>query len=157
MAASNPGIQFAYGWKCSKYPRFPSKNIPRTGINKKLPLLIKHAWFMQMMPSQAVYIKREKDEKNNESSGCRTNERSVSIYDGRRENPGYISVAVWWRWIIYDIFVWTFVMVDLSGVDFGSLPDEMIEKYSKVFSRGFMTDDMPERFISVSLRKLRRT
>ena len=49
---------------------------------------------MQMMPSQAVYIKREKDEKNNESSGCRTNERSVSIYDGRRKNPGYISVAV---------------------------------------------------------------
>ena len=49
---------------------------------------------MQMMPSQAVYMKREKDEKNNESSGCRTNERSVSIYDGRRENPGYISVAV---------------------------------------------------------------
>lgn len=48
-------------------------------------------------------------------------------------------------------------MVDLSGVDFGSLPDEMIEKYSKVFSRGFMTDNMPERFISVSLRKLRRT
>lgn len=123
----------------------------------RLSFSIKHAWFMQMMPSQAVYIKREKDEKNNESSGCRTNERSVSIYDGRRENPGYISVAVWWRWIIYDIFVWTFVVVDLSGVDFGSLPDEMIEKYSKVFSRGFMTDDMPERFISVSLRKLRRT
>ena len=28
-----------YGRKCSKYPRFRAKNISRTGINKKLPLL----------------------------------------------------------------------------------------------------------------------
>ena len=39
MAASNPGIQFAYGWKCSEHPQFRAENILRTGINKKLPLL----------------------------------------------------------------------------------------------------------------------
>lgn len=39
MAASNPGIQFAFGRKCSKYPRFHAKYVPRTGTNKKLPLL----------------------------------------------------------------------------------------------------------------------
>ena len=39
MTASNPGIQFAYGRKCLEYPRFRAKNIPRTAISKKLPLL----------------------------------------------------------------------------------------------------------------------
>jgi hypothetical protein len=36
MAASNPGIQFACGRKCSVYLWFRAKNISRTGINKKI-------------------------------------------------------------------------------------------------------------------------
>ena len=39
MAASNPDTKFAFGRKCSKYPRFRAESTPRTGINKELPLL----------------------------------------------------------------------------------------------------------------------
>ena len=39
---------------------------------------------------------------------------------------------------IYDILVGTFLVVGLTEDDFGSLTDEMIEKYTEVFSRGFV-------------------
>ena len=40
--------------------------------------------------------------------------------------------------VIYDIIVGTFLVVGLTEDDFGSLSEEMIEKYTEVFSRGFM-------------------
>lgn len=39
---------------------------------------------------------------------------------------------------IYDILVGTFLVVGLTEDDFGSLTEEMIEKYTKIFSRGFV-------------------
>ena len=39
---------------------------------------------------------------------------------------------------MYDILVGTFLVVGLTEDDFGSLTDEMIEKYTEVFSRGFV-------------------
>ena len=39
---------------------------------------------------------------------------------------------------MYDILVGTFLVVGLTEDDFGSLTDEMIEKYTDVFSRGFV-------------------
>ena len=39
---------------------------------------------------------------------------------------------------IYDILVGTFLVVGLTEDDFGSLSDEMIEKYTEAFSRGFV-------------------
>ena len=39
---------------------------------------------------------------------------------------------------IYDILVGTFLVVGLTEYDFGSLSEEMIEKYTDVFSRGFV-------------------
>lgn len=40
--------------------------------------------------------------------------------------------------VMYDILVGTFLVVGLTEDDFGSLPEEMIEKYTEVFSRGFV-------------------
>lgn len=39
---------------------------------------------------------------------------------------------------MYDILVGTFLVVGLTEDDFGSLPEEMIEKYTEAFSRGFV-------------------
>ena len=39
---------------------------------------------------------------------------------------------------MYDILVGTFLVVGLTEDDFGYLPEEMIEKYSEVFSKGFV-------------------
>ena len=39
---------------------------------------------------------------------------------------------------MYDILVGTFLVVGLTEDDFGSLSEEMIEKYTDVFSRGFV-------------------
>ena len=39
---------------------------------------------------------------------------------------------------MYDILVGTFLVVGLTEDDFGSLSDEMIEKYTEVFSKGFV-------------------
>ena len=36
--------------------------------------------------------------------------------------------------IIYDIIVGTFIVAGLTEDDFGSLTDELLEKYSKIFS-----------------------
>ena len=35
---------------------------------------------------------------------------------------------------LYDVLVGTFLVVGLTADDFGSLPDEMIRKYTKVFA-----------------------
>ena len=40
--------------------------------------------------------------------------------------------------VMYDILVGTFLVVGLTEDDFSSLTDEMIEKYTEVFSRGFV-------------------
>lgn len=37
--------------------------------------------------------------------------------------------------IIYDIIVGTFIVAGLTEDDFGSLTDELLEKYSKIFSK----------------------
>ena len=39
---------------------------------------------------------------------------------------------------MYDILVGTFLVVGLTEDDFGSLSEEMIEKYTEVFSRRFV-------------------
>ena len=39
---------------------------------------------------------------------------------------------------MYDILVGTFLVVGLTEDDFGSLSEEMIEKYTDVFSRGIV-------------------
>lgn len=39
--------------------------------------------------------------------------------------------------VMYDILVGTFLVVGLTEDDFSSLTDEMIEKYTEVFRRGF--------------------
>ena len=39
---------------------------------------------------------------------------------------------------MYDILVGTFLVVGLTEDDFGSLPEEMIEKSPEAFSRGFV-------------------
>ena len=39
---------------------------------------------------------------------------------------------------MYDILVGTFLVVGPTEDDFSSLTDEMIEKYTEVFSRGFV-------------------
>lgn len=36
--------------------------------------------------------------------------------------------------IIYDIIVGTFIVTGITEEDFGSLSDELLEKYSKIFS-----------------------
>lgn len=40
--------------------------------------------------------------------------------------------------VMYDILVGTFLVVGLTEDDFGSLSEKMIEKYTEVFSRGFV-------------------
>lgn len=40
--------------------------------------------------------------------------------------------------VMYDILVGTFLVVGQTEDDFGSLTDEMLEKYTDVFSRGFV-------------------